>query len=85
MISSGACTSCTEETRGSASVLLSLIRYFVRICSISCSDVSKVENMKRMFNGARVFNHCLAVEDVSKVEDMGHMFRDAAEKSCLAR
>ena len=39
--------------------------------------MSKVENMRSMFYGARAFNQPLADWDVSKVESMKDMIRDA--------
>ena len=41
-------------------------------------DVSRVTDMKRMFNGARSFNADLSQWDVSRVTDMQYMFFEAS-------
>ena len=41
-------------------------------------DVSRVTDMKRMFNGARSFNADLSQWDVSRVTNMQYMFFNAS-------
>ena len=68
------CTGNPPHSEGSPPTSSTLLSAFG---SIENWDVSKVENMKEMFNGAEAFNQPIEKWDVSKVENMRMMFKGA--------